>query len=65
MLTLVTQATIILLDNVFAHPLLAKLLPPCMKKSIHDVNEKVRTAAVDVLLAVMNTNSISVRIDIY
>lgn len=31
-----------------------------MKKSIHDVNEKVRVAAAEVLLAVMNTNSIAV-----
>lgn len=55
----VFKATIVLLDTAFAPPLLAKLLPPCIKNSIHDVNEKVRIAAVEVLLALMNTTSIS------
>lgn len=58
------QATIILLDTHFAHPLLAKLLPSTMSKSLNDVNEKVRISVADALLSVMNTNTISVQFDL-
>ncbi|XP_077967624.1 condensin-2 complex subunit G2-like [Styela clava] len=54
----VFQATIVLLDTPCAHPLLAKLLPPCLEKCLHDINEKVRIAVAEVLLGVKQTSTI-------